>query len=250
MNGPPHPRSPVKREIRSGDPNLGIGRRSLRMRAESIRAPFGETSDFWKQSNHQMMNLFKTTKCLHSGNSGFTFIELIAGLAVAAVLFLAVFQFLGRTTSLSVQVGESANNRQQRLVLSRLLWEDLNHQPVGNPRFRGKEKQLTRTTARLESERTLMLDTRVRYEVKETKEGQTLQRSWKWPDLQDDFGSPETILKADTIQFTYQDANGRWVKKATRAGTLTALKLSWTKNTLTIPFHHNPEDPQHTDLSR
>ncbi len=168
----------------------------------------------------------------------------MAGIAVASVLFLAVFQFLGRSLSLSVQRGETSAQRHQRLVLSRLLWEDLNHQPVGNPRLNGRANELSRTTARLETEQGLILDTRVKYQIKETTRGQELVRRWKWTGLQEEFRNPETLLRSKDIRFSYRDATGGWVNQVEAADAITSIKLTWSDGSIITPLRSTlPDTP-------
>lgn len=146
---------------------------------------------------------------------------------MVALLVLGVLGAVTRFTDMGDRLGTTTRDRHRRAVLSRLLWQDLNHRPVGEPSPEGTERRFERTTVSYESERLLRLDTRVRYVVRERGGSQQLDRRWKWVDLQEDFQEGETLLRAPRIRFSYRDAEGRWVSSTREAGRMTAFRLEW-----------------------
>jgi len=164
-----------------------------------------------------------------SGGSrrGFTLLELTAGLAVTALLVLSVLQVVFRFTGMGDRMGEVARDRHRRAVLARLLWEDLNHLPVGDPAVEGDARHFERTTVSYESDRLLRLDTRVRYTIRERGGRQVLRRSWRWVGLQEEFQEPRTLLRAPRIRFSYRGPDGRWFSDVRTPGELTAVRLAW-----------------------
>lgn len=164
---------------------------------------------------------------MNKHNGGFTLLELTAGLAVLGLLVLSVLQVVSRFTDMSSRLGETTRRRHTRAVLARLLWEDLNHRPVNDPKLEGEARRLERTTVSYETERMLRLDTRVRYEVRSGDGGQRLVRRWKWLDLHEDFQAKQTLLRARNIEFGYRGNTERWFSTAQEARPVRAVRLEW-----------------------
>lgn len=158
---------------------------------------------------------------------GFTLLELTAGLAVISLLVLGVLGAVARFTDMQERLGVTTRERHRRAVLARLLWEDLNHQPVGEPSPEGTSRRFERTTVSYESDRMLRLDTRVRYDVRQRGGERRLIRRWRWVDLQEDYRGAETLIRSDRLRFSYRGRDGRWVSDTRDVEQLTALRLIW-----------------------
>ncbi len=144
-----------------------------------------------------------------------------------SLLVLGVLGAVTRFTDMQERLGITTRERHRRAILARLLWQDLNHQPVGKPSPEGTSRRFERTTVSYESDRLLRLDTRVRYEIRQRGGEQRLVRRWKWVDLQEDYRAPETLLRADRLRFSYRGRDGRWVSDTRDLKQLTALRLAW-----------------------
>lgn len=146
---------------------------------------------------------------------------------MVALLVLGVLGAVTRFSDMGERLGVITRDRHRRAVLTRLLWQDLNHLPVGEPAPEGTARRFERTTVSYESDRLLRLDTRVRYVIRERGGSEQLHRRWRWVDLQEDFQEKETLLRARRIRFAYRGPEGRWVSSTRDAGRLTAFRVAW-----------------------
>lgn len=171
-----------------------------------------------------------------TGRDGFTLLEILAALSITALLFLGVFEALSVYTTLTERVRQEIFEQHRRSVLRRLLWQDLRNQPVGDPNLSGSEKQIARTTVSLESERSLSLDTRVRYVVRPRKNREVLYREWIWSEIHTDTQSAQPLIEASRIRFSYRDSRSSWYESTLRADTVTAVRLQWNDRTIRVPY--------------
>lgn len=171
-----------------------------------------------------------------TGHGGFTLLELLAALSVTAILVLAVFETVSYYTSLTESVRQKSLERHRRAALRRLLWQDLHNKPVGEPNLSGDPDELARTTVSMESERSLALDTRIRYYVRQRDDRQVLYREWKWSDIHTDTQPPQSLIGAERIEFGYRGPRSSWFKTTQRADTVTAVRLQWGDESVQVPY--------------
>lgn len=176
-----------------------------------------------------------TSRGTDAPEAGFTLLELLAGLAVGSLLVLAVFQFLHQFYALNHRLRSTTREEHVRTVLTRLLWTDVNNQPVGEPNLEGREREFARTTATYQSQDHLLMDTRVRYFVDERNNQQALIREWKWPAIHSDTQPGTVLLRADEIRFEYQLPRGDWIPEVRGGDTVTQIRLHWADQNLVVP---------------
>jgi len=161
-----------------------------------------------------------------SSSPGFTLLEMLVAIAVGSMVLIACFEIWAQTDRL-VQLFSSENhNRQLDAALTHLLYADLTNHPQTEPKLVGTQDEIRRTTVSYESEDRRVLDTRVRYQVRDLDDGNALVRDWKWVDLQNQFHNSEQLLTADRISFEFRLSTGEWVNSIPTETKIHTIRLN------------------------
>lgn len=171
-----------------------------------------------------------------SNRSGFTLIELMVGISVAGLLFVALFQLLSNLTTIKETYFHRSMRTHRQTALKRVLLQDLHALPVTRVNFSGSRNEFRRTTVAHSPGRGLLLETRVHYFTRANEQSESLYREIKWVDLQDDFQEPRRLLESKSIEFSYLTESGQFVSKTSTAGKkIAGVKLETADFTVTVP---------------